>query len=61
MVTKIKSQDKVAGHILILRDVTEERKESMLKKTFIATISHKLRTPLTGLISAGAILLSSKI
>jgi signal transduction histidine kinase len=32
---------------LILRDITEEKKEHLLKQSFLSLISHKLRSPLT--------------
>ncbi|MFH1260000.1 MAG: ATP-binding protein [Elusimicrobiota bacterium] len=35
------------GYIFILRDITDEYKENMLKHSFISLVSHKLRTPLT--------------
>lgn len=39
--------DSVTAQIMIFRDATEEKKEDRLKKNFLSTISHKLRSPLT--------------
>ncbi len=52
-VSASKIRDK--NYVLVLRDVTSERKEEMVKKNFIRLMSHKLKTPLTsifGFISA---------
>jgi len=35
------------GHLFVFRDVTAERQEGMLKRSFLFLISHKLKTPLT--------------
>ncbi len=35
--------------ILILADVTEERKEAQLKRNFLSLVSHKLKTPLVSI------------
>ncbi|HLD28794.1 MAG TPA: ATP-binding protein, partial [bacterium] len=40
---------KLNGFLMVLRDVTSERKEEAVKRTFIHLISHKLRTPLTNM------------
>src|SRR5205823_688906 len=40
---------KIAGYLMVFRDVTEERRESQLKRTFLALVSHKLRTPLVAI------------
>lgn len=45
---KIKDESgKITGMIMIIRDVSQERYTENLKTVFMATISHKLRTPLT--------------
>lgn len=47
--------------LLIVRDITEQKKIEKMKSEFISTVSHELRTPLTsikaslGLITSGAI------
>ncbi len=56
----INDKGEVAGYVMTLRDATEERTEMMLKKTFISTVSHKLRTPLTGISTALALFQSRK-
>ncbi len=35
------------GFLVMLRDLTEERRGEMLKRNFLSLISHKLKTPLT--------------
>ncbi len=52
-VSASKIRDK--NYVLVLRNITEEKKEEMVKKNFIRLMSHKLKTPLTsifGFISA---------
>lgn len=39
-----------AGWMIILRDITEEKKGEMLKRDFLSLISHKLKTPLTVIV-----------
>ena len=39
----------IQGFLIILRDVTEERREAQLKRNFLALVSHKLRTPLVAI------------
>ncbi|MCJ7646223.1 ATP-binding protein, partial [bacterium] len=43
----IDEQNRAVGYVMIIRDVTFERKEEYLKTNFISSISHKLKTPLT--------------
>lgn len=50
--SKIIDEDgKLTGYIMVLRDVTTERKEESVKRTFLNMISHKLKTPLSTIIS----------
>ena len=37
--------------VLVLRDVTEERREQQMRASFLMMVSHKLRTPLTVLVA----------
>ncbi len=53
-------QKKILGYIILLRDITEAKKESMLKQNFLAIISHKLRTPLTSILGYSAILMQDQ-
>lgn len=39
-------------HLLVSRDVTEERKTARLKDELVSTVSHELRTPLTAISAA---------
>ncbi len=43
----IDEENRVVGYVMIIRDVTSERKEEYLKTSFVSSISHKLKTPLT--------------
>jgi signal transduction histidine kinase/DNA-binding response OmpR family regulator/putative methionine-R-sulfoxide reductase with GAF domain len=38
------------GTVIVLRDITSEREAQRAKDTFIATVSHGLRTPLTSIV-----------
>lgn len=46
------------GHLVILRDVTDEKRGEMLKRNFLSLISHKLKTPLTVIIGYAPALVS---
>src|SRR5262245_28078545 len=50
-----------AGVVYAFRDVTDERRLEEEKSDFVATISHELRTPMTGVYGAALTLLRSDI
>jgi signal transduction histidine kinase len=52
--------DTLAGHIMVLRDITDEKREEKLKMDFLALISHKLKTPLTAITGFASILTDAK-
>lgn len=59
---KILDQDgKVFGLIFIFRDITEEKKESVLKRNFFSLMSHKLKTPLVTITGYGPLLLETPL
>ncbi|NIN92905.1 response regulator [bacterium] len=49
--TRIRNeQGKLLGQIMVLRNVTDEKKEEIVKRNFLSLISHKLRNPLTTIL-----------
>lgn len=48
-ISPVKSGGDIIGIVIILRDVTSEKKVDMMKSEFISTVSHELRTPLTSI------------
>ncbi|MFC1589996.1 ATP-binding protein [Candidatus Omnitrophota bacterium] len=50
----------ISNIVMILNDVTEERREDMLKQNFLDLISHKLRTPIA-IISENAAMLENEM
>lgn len=51
------SKNTVIGSILVFRDVTAEKKETVVKRNFLSLISHKLKTPLVTITGYGPLLL----
>jgi len=47
MASPMTADDKAAGRVCILRDVTQLKEIDTLKSDFVATVSHDLRSPLT--------------
>ena len=54
------SRDRAAGHenetIVLLRDVTEQRRRQAVRDTFIGVLSHELRTPVTTIYAGAKVL-----
>jgi signal transduction histidine kinase len=48
------------GQVWIFRDVTTERLEERLKRSFLSLISHKLRTPLASILGYSQVLLDGE-
>lgn len=49
--SKIKDEKgNLVNYVLVLRNITEEKKEEAIKRNFLRLMSHKLRTPLTSII-----------
>lgn len=42
-------KDKVSGCIVVIHDITEIRKLEMMRRDFVANVSHELKTPLTSI------------
>jgi PAS domain S-box-containing protein len=60
MSTKISNQDeKPFDQIMVLRNVTSEKREERMKMDFLALISHKLKTPLTTINGYSSFLVDS--
>ncbi len=45
------SKETSGGAIVVIHDVTEQRKSEQLRREFVANVSHELRTPLTNVKS----------
>ncbi|MBI5574382.1 MAG: GAF domain-containing protein [Elusimicrobia bacterium] len=62
IVTKITGRDEeIDGYIFVIRDVTGEKKEELLKRSFLSLISHKLKTPLVSIVGYLHILAEEKL
>lgn len=53
------SDQTVGGAIVVIHDVTEQRKSEQTRREFIANVSHELRTPLTNVKSYAETILSA--
>lgn len=54
------SHSEVEGYVLILRDVTEQKEIEKQKETFVATLTHDLKTPVRAQIRALEMILNEK-
>lgn len=45
----ISQADKVGGCLLVIHDITEMRKLELVRRDFVANVSHELKTPLTSI------------
>ena len=52
----VREGGRVAGRLLVLRDISAERQAEKAKEELLAAVSHEIRTPLTGLANAAEIL-----
>ena len=53
------SDQTVGGAMVVIHDVTEQRKSEQTRREFIANVSHELRTPLTNVKSSAETILSA--
>ena len=54
-------QGEVGGYIIVLQDITRQRKLDNMRKEFVANVSHELRTPLTNITTYTETLLDGAI
>jgi len=54
------SSDEIEGYVLILRDVTAHKEIEQQKETFVATLTHDLKTPVRAQMRALEMLLNEK-
>lgn len=57
----ILDRGKLSGVILMMKDVTEQRRLNEMKRGIISTVSHQLKTPLTSVRMAIHLLLEEKV
>ena len=53
------SREKQGGALVVIHDVTEQRKTEEMRREFVANVSHELRTPLTNIRSYAETLVDS--
>lgn len=54
--TPVTRNEQVTGVILMVFDITEQRKSELVRKEFTANVSHELKTPLTAIIGYAEII-----
>lgn len=54
-------KDNVAGYIFVIKDITAEKEEHLLQRSFLSLISHKLKTPLVTIMGYISILSGEKL
>lgn len=47
------------GALVVIHDVTEQRKNEQMRREFVANVSHELRTPLTNIRSYAETIMDS--
>ncbi len=60
-VLSVTSNDKVIGHVIVLRNITPFHELSEAKTNFIATISHELKTPISSIKLSAQLLAGGKV
>lgn len=50
--------NEIQGRVIVFRDITEEKYEEGLKRSFLSLISHKLKTPLSSITGYSQLLLA---
>lgn len=60
-VIEVKSEDRVIGQVIVLKNVTSFHELNEAKTNFIATISHELKTPIASIMMSTKLLENEKI
>ncbi|OGS47074.1 MAG: hypothetical protein A2539_08235 [Elusimicrobia bacterium RIFOXYD2_FULL_34_15] len=62
LITKIFTQENIVNnYIFVIRDISEEKKEEFLKRSFLSLISHKLKTPLVAIVGYIPLILNEEL